>query len=132
MIGASRGYAEAMEPLTAERRRRPRISAMMLCEIRAGSAAPEVVRIRDFSECGLRIATRLPMLVGGHVRIRLPGVEEWWLARVAWRDGPTAGLAFLRAVDFPHSLVALAVQAPAAAIRSDTRGIGALRIREGR
>lgn len=72
---------------------------MMLCEIRLGTDSPELVRIRDLSECGIRVATVLPLAEGRHVGVRLLGGGEWLLARVAWQDRGVAGLAFLRAVD---------------------------------
>lgn len=72
---------------------------MILCELRTGAKPPELVRIRDLSECGIRIATALPLLQGEHVRVRLPGASDWIMARVAWRTPLIAGLAFLRAID---------------------------------
>lgn len=75
---------------------------MILCELRVRAGAPELVRIRDLSERGLKIATGIPLIVGDHVRVRLPGSTEWALARVAWRAPATAGLAFLWAIDIPQ------------------------------
>lgn len=83
------------------RRRRPRISTMMLCEMRVGEQPAEVVRIRDLSECGIKIATPKPLLLGDRLRVRLPGSTDWLLARVAWCSRGTAGLAFTRAIDLP-------------------------------
>ena len=91
-----------MESLSTDRRRRPRISTMILCEVRVGAKPPQLVRIRDLSECGIRIATALKLLPGEHVRVRLPGAGDWVMARVAWRTPSIAGLAFLRAIDLPQ------------------------------
>lgn len=84
-----------------DRRRRPRISTMMLCEIRIGEHQPELVRIRDVSECGIKIATTRTLLLGDRLRVRLPGAIDWGLARVAWCSKGTAGLAFSRAIELP-------------------------------
>lgn len=91
-----------MSDLNSERRRRPRISTMMLCEVRDGVANPRVVRIRDLSELGVKIATKSPLSVGERVWIRLPGMKEWLLARVAWQNANLFGLAFSRAIELPH------------------------------
>lgn len=74
---------------------------MILCEIRIGEQAPELVRVRDLSECGLKIATARRLLLGDRLRVRLPGADEWSLARVVWCAGGVAGLAFARAIDLP-------------------------------
>lgn len=74
---------------------------MMLCELRVGEQPPELVRIRDLNECGIRIATPRPLLLGDRLRIRLPGAADWCLARVAWCSKGTAGLSFARAIDLP-------------------------------
>lgn len=85
-----------------ERRRRPRISTMILCELRIGESPAEVVRIRDLNEVGVKIATPRPLLLGDRVRLRLPGSQDWLLARVAWQGNGVAGLAFTRAIDLPR------------------------------
>ncbi|MBX9897115.1 MAG: PilZ domain-containing protein [Qipengyuania sp.] len=84
-----------------DRRRRPRISTMILCEIRIGEQPPELVRVRDLSECGIKIATGKTLLLGDRLRVRLPGAIDWCFARVAWCSKGTAGLAFARAMDLP-------------------------------
>lgn len=84
-----------------DRRRRPRLSTMLLCEIRIGEQAPELVRVRDLNECGLKIATGRILLLGDRLRVRLPGATDWCLARVAWCSKGTAGLAFSRAIELP-------------------------------
>lgn len=92
------------DPMTSEsdnRRRRPRISTMILCEIRIGEMPPEIVRVRDLNETGIKIATRRILLLGDRLRVRLPGASDWSLARVAWRAEGLAGLSFSRAIDLP-------------------------------
>lgn len=84
-----------------ENRRRARISTMILCEIRVGEQLAEIVRVRDLSECGIKIATARILLVGDRLRVRLPGAADWSLARVVWCAKGTAGLAFARAIDLP-------------------------------
>jgi hypothetical protein len=95
-----------------ERRRRPRISTMILCEIRIGNQPPELVRVRDLNECGVKIATNRPLMLRDRLRVRLPGTEDWCLARVAWCTKGTAGLAFARAVDLPSVVGVRAAQDP--------------------
>jgi hypothetical protein len=90
-----------MDTHPADKRRRPRISTMILAEIRIGAGEPELARVRDLSESGVRIAAKLQLKAGQHLRIRLPGAREWTLARVAWVEGGVAGLSFLRAIDLP-------------------------------
>lgn len=90
-----------MSTSNANRRRRPRISTMILCEIIVGMNPPELARVRDLSECGMKIATPRPLVLGERVRIRLPGTDCWVLARVSWCMQGTAGLAFSRAIDMP-------------------------------
>lgn len=75
---------------------------MILCEIRVGEQPPELVRIRDLAEGGIRIATRKALLLGDRLRVRLPGRADWRLARVAWCEKGMAGLAFTRAVELPR------------------------------
>lgn len=84
-----------------DRRRRKRISTMILCEIRVGEQPPEVVRVRDLAETGIKIATGKALLLGDRLRVRLPGVNEWTLARVVWCSKGLAGLSFGRAIDLP-------------------------------
>ena len=88
---------------TPERRVRSRIPAMILCEIRLDGGEPELVRIRDFSDTGLKIATAVPLVQGQVVRVRLPGAPVWASAQVAWRAGRIAGIRFLHASIFPHA-----------------------------
>ena len=75
---------------------------MILCELRVGELPPEHARVRDLSECGVKIATPRTLSMGERLRIRLPGTSDWTLARVAWCGGGLAGLAFLRAIDIPR------------------------------
>lgn len=84
-----------------DRRRRPRLSTMILCELRIGELPPQLVRVRDLSECGVKIATDRKLLLGDRVRIKLPGTGDWSLARVAWCAQGVAGLSFSRAIDLP-------------------------------
>lgn len=84
-----------------DRRRRPRLSTMILCEIRIGEQPPELARVRDLTECGLKIATERKLLLGDRLRVRLPGTREWSLARVAWCSRGVAGLSFPRAIALP-------------------------------
>lgn len=91
-----------MPPISSERRRRPRISTMMLCEIRQGGGEPQLVRVRHLSECGLKIASKSEFTIGDRVWVRLPGAEEWALARVAWQTTNLVGLAFTQAVELPR------------------------------
>ena len=95
------GHAFGMYPNCEERRRRPRISTMILCEIRIGEQPAELVRIRNINECGIKIATSKPLVIGDRLRVRLPGAADWSLARVVWCDRGTAGLSFARALDLP-------------------------------
>ena len=88
----------------AERRRRPRIPTMILCETRKGSAAPQLVRIRDLSECGMKIATRQEFNSGDRLWVRLPGSHDWSIARVVWRTNSLVGLAFSQALELPREL----------------------------
>ena len=91
-----------MSQNTDERRRRPRISTMILCEIRIGELPSEIVRVRDLNECGIKIATPRVLLIGDRLRVRLPGAADWCLARVAWCSKGVAGLSFSRAIDLPR------------------------------
>ena len=75
---------------------------MILCEIAVGRNPAELARVRDLSECGMKIATTRPLVLDDRVRIRLPGMAEWVLARVSWCMDGTAGLAFNRAIDMPR------------------------------
>jgi len=95
------GHCGYMPPRSEERRRRPRIATMILCEIRIGEQPAELVRVRDMNECGVKIATRKPLLVGDRVRVRMTGTTDWCLARVVWGTSGVAGLAFSRAIDLP-------------------------------
>lgn len=79
---------------------------MILCEIRVGEQPAELVRVRDLNECGIKIATSKILLLGDHLRVRLPGASAWCLARVAWCSKGTAGLSFARAVDLPGVVTA--------------------------
>lgn len=99
-----------MSPETDNRRRRPRISTMILCEIRVGEQPPELVRVRDLNECGMKIATPKVLLLGDRLRVRLPGANDWSLARVVWCARGVAGLAFARAVDLPMVVGARATE----------------------
>lgn len=74
---------------------------MILCEFIIGIDPAELARVRDLSECGMKIATTRRLVVGESLRIRLPGADEWVLARVSWSMEGTAGVAFARAVDMP-------------------------------
>ena len=74
---------------------------MILCEIIVGMNPAELARVRDLSECGMKIATMRPFVLGERVRVRLPGADEWVLARVSWCIDGTAGLAFARAIEMP-------------------------------
>jgi hypothetical protein len=91
-----------MPDTPTERRRRQRLSTMILCEIRLGMGPAHLVRIRDLSESGIKVATPLFLAVDERVWVRLPGASDWAIARVAWRAKGTAGLSFLRAVDVPE------------------------------
>ena len=95
-------HIRSMVAPTPERRVRSRISAMILCEIRLDGGEPELVRIRDFSDTGLKIATGIPLSQGQVLKLRLPGAPVWSTARVAWRAGKIAGLRFLHASIFPQ------------------------------
>lgn len=75
---------------------------MIVCELRIGERAPEPVRVRDLTECGVKIAARTPLVPGDRVRVRLPGSVDWTLARVVWCARGVAGLAFVRAIDLPR------------------------------
>lgn len=90
-----------MPEASAERRRRPRFSTMILCEIRQGSGEPQLVRIRDLSECGMKIATREALNTEDRLWVRLPGSQDWSIARVAWRTNSLVGLAFSQALELP-------------------------------
>jgi hypothetical protein len=90
-----------MAPNPDDKRRRPRISTMILCEIRVGEQPPELVRVRDLNEGGAKIATSKTLLLGDRLRVRLPGMADWSLARVVWCSKGIAGLAFTRAVELP-------------------------------
>lgn len=92
-----------MEQLPIERRRRPRISTMILCEISRDRQAPELVRVRDMSECGLKIAAQCSLAEGTRLKIRMPGVERWVPAQVVWSNGKIAGIAFSQAIDLPQA-----------------------------
>lgn len=74
---------------------------MIVCEYQTAWGQPRLARIRDLSECGIKLATPEPLVVGGYVRIKLPGMPHWISARVVWSQAGTAGLAFSRAVDLP-------------------------------
>jgi hypothetical protein len=84
-----------------DRRRRPRISTMILAQLQLGAEAPHLTRVRDLSECGVRVATKLRLVPGQHVRVQLPGYGAWVLGKVAWVTQGVAGIAFLRAIDLP-------------------------------
>lgn len=100
-----------------DRRRRPRLSTMILCEIRIGELPPELVRVRDLSEGGLKIATERKLLLGDRLRVRLPGTGDWSLARVAWCARGVAGLSFSRAIDLPGVAGARSLDDPRARSR---------------
>ena len=85
-----------------ERRRRSRVSTMILCELSVVGAPIELARVRDLSEMGVKIAIPQTLLLGDRVRVRLPGGCDWVVARVAWCAQGVAGLAFVRAIDLPH------------------------------
>lgn len=74
---------------------------MILCEIRIGEHPPELVRVRDLTETGLKIATTRTLLLGDRVRIRMPGKPDWHPARVAWCAKGVAGLNFVRSIELP-------------------------------
>lgn len=85
---------------------------MILCEIRVGEHPPELVRVRDLNEGGVKIATSRVLLLGDRLRVRLPGATEWCMARVAWCAKGTAGLSFARAIDLPGVAGASAAEDP--------------------
>lgn len=93
---------------------------MILCELSSAQAEPHWGRVRDLSECGLRVASPVPLTAGQFLRVRLPGREDWIAARVAWCEGTLAGLAFGRAIELPevsgarkpHAIYAEIVKAP--------------------
>lgn len=91
-----------MNPNDQDRRRRKRIATMILCEIRIGELPPQLARVRDLTECGVKIAFAARLLLGDRVRVRLPGSAEWILARVVWCARGVAGLGFVRAIDLPQ------------------------------
>ena len=74
---------------------------MILCELVIGAGPAELARVRDLSECGMKIATTRELALGERLRIRLPGAEDWVTARVSWIVDGTAGLAFSRAIEMP-------------------------------
>lgn len=86
----------------SDNRRRPRISTMILCELNLGDNTFELARVRDLSECGIKIATPRVLLVGDRIHVRLPGASAWVMARVVWCGKGVAGLAFVRAIDLPQ------------------------------
>ena len=75
---------------------------MILCEIRVGERPPHLVLIRDLTEGGIKIATNKVLLLGDRLRVRLPGLADWCLARVAWCEKGVAGLAFTRPIELPR------------------------------
>lgn len=80
---------------------------MILCEFRIGALPPQLARVRDLSECGIKIATTEDLTPGERIHVRLPGACDWLLARVAWRTQGIVGLAFSRAVELPRVCGAL-------------------------
>lgn len=103
-----------MEQTLADRRKRPRIAAMILCEIRIGNHPPELVRVRDLTETGVKIASPRALLLGDRISVRMPGRADWTLARVAWIGDGVAGLSFARAIELTG--------VPGARIRDDDPG----------
>lgn len=75
---------------------------MILCDLCLGENQPQLVRVRDMSELGLRIATTIPLVQGMRLKVMLPGATDWLPARVVWANGRLAGLAFSRAVELPR------------------------------
>lgn len=75
---------------------------MILCELSVCETDRWLARVRDLSECGIKIACPIPLLEGDRVRVRLPGGAGWIAARVAWCGQSVAGLAFAHAVDLPR------------------------------
>ncbi len=75
---------------------------MVLCELRLYGGQPILTRIRDLSECGIKIASPRPLPAGTRVEIRMPGKEDWAPARVIWHARGLAGLAFAQAMDLPR------------------------------
>ena len=75
---------------------------MILCEIRQGMGSAHLVRIRDLSECGVRIATTFDLGPEERLWVRLPGATDWTIARVAWQAKGTAGLSFVRSLELPE------------------------------
>ncbi len=68
--------------------------------------------MRDLNEGGIKIATSRTLLPSDRLRVRLPGMMTWLLARVVWCSKGVAGLAFARAIQVPG--VAGTCTAPAA------------------
>lgn len=91
-----------MKPNLKEKRRCRRISTMILCDLRIGNAPPELARVRDLCETGMKIATGRRLMLGDRLGIRLPGTTGWVMARVAWCTKGFAGLSFIRAIDLPQ------------------------------
>ena len=77
---------------------------MILCEISRNCQDPQLARVRDMSECGLKIATPWKLEKGSRLRIRMPGLDRWVLATVIWSEGSIAGLAFSQAIDLPDNM----------------------------
>lgn len=85
-----------------DRRKRPRIAAMLLCEIEGTDLPSRHARVRDFNERGMRIACKAGLAPDSRVRVRLPGSQAWVSARVAWCQGGVAGLCFMQPVVLPR------------------------------
>lgn len=75
---------------------------MILCEFAATDGEQRFARIRDLSECGIKIATPEPMDVGTRLSVRLPGSQRWLHARVVWSGDGITGVAFAQTVELPE------------------------------
>lgn len=74
---------------------------MILCEFAATDGEQRFARIRDLSECGIKISTPEPMDVGTRLSVRLPGSQRWLHARVVWSGDGLTGVAFAKTVELP-------------------------------
>lgn len=91
---------------TCARGDKRRSAVSMLCEVRQGARAWQLVRLDDLSPSGFRIARFPNVSPSMDVRIRIPGIQLL-NAKVRWQDGAAVGCEFttpLHVAVFDHIL----------------------------
>jgi hypothetical protein len=93
-MGDVTGCEAVLGSCCAEARREERFEAAALpARARPRGRSPQNVAVVNISTTGCAIGHVTCLAVGGHVWLRLPGLESWE-ANVVWLDGERAGLQF--------------------------------------